>query len=174
MPKDSRSLRAMASNSGYSFQLLNAVIEVNDLQPRGAVQRLKTELGFLRDKRVALLGMIFRPSTEDMREAPSTVLASRLLAEGAALTCWGPLARPAGAEPWNQAERQPSVLEALTDADAPMITTEWHDHLDTDGAAARSPMRTSVLFDGRNLLDPHTLAQLGFGCRSLGRATVRP
>ncbi|MEU9477729.1 UDP-glucose/GDP-mannose dehydrogenase family protein [Streptomyces sp. NPDC048191] len=173
-PKDSRALRAMASNSGYSFQLLNAVIEVNDLQPRRAVQRLKTELGTLRDKRVALLGMTFKPGTDDMREAPSTVLASRLLAEGATLTCWDPMARPADTAPWNQAERRPSVLEALTGADAAVIVTEWRDLLDTDWAAARSLMCTPVLFDGRNLLDPYTLGQLGYTCMSVGRATIRP
>ncbi|MER6730897.1 UDP-glucose dehydrogenase family protein [Streptomyces puniciscabiei] len=173
-PKDSRALRAMASNSGYSFQLLNAVIEVNDLQPRRAVQRLKSELGTLRDKRIALLGMTFKPGTDDMREAPSTVMASRLLAEGAALTCWDPMARPADTAPWNQAERRPTVLEALTGADAAVIVTEWHDLLDTDWAAARSLMRTPVLFDGRNLLDPDTLGRFGYTCMSVGRATVRP
>ncbi|MGW7823406.1 UDP-glucose dehydrogenase family protein [Streptomyces puniciscabiei] len=173
-PKDSRALRAMASNSGYSFQLLNAVIEVNDLQPRRAVQRLKSELGTLRDKRIAMLGMTFKPGTDDMREAPSTVVASRLLAEGAALTCWDPMARPADTAPWNQAERRTTVLEALTGADAAVIVTEWHDLLDTDWAAARSLMRTPVLFDGRNLLDPDTLGRFGYTCMSVGRATVRP
>ncbi|AKJ13289.1 nucleotide sugar dehydrogenase [Streptomyces incarnatus] len=173
-PKDSRALRAMASNSGYSFQLLNAVIEVNDLQPRRAVQRLKSELGTLRDKRIALLGMTFKPGTDDMREAPSTVMASRLLAEGADLTCWDPMARPADTAPWNQAERRPTVLEALTGADAAVIVTEWHDLLDTDWAAARSLMRTPVLFDGRNVLDPDTLGRFGYTCMSVGRATVRP
>lgn len=173
-PKDSRALRAMASNSGYSFQLLNAVIEVNDLQPRRAVQRLKAELGTLRDKRVALLGMTFKPGTDDMREAPSTVLASRLVAEGATLTCWDPMARPADTEPWNRAERRPTVPEALTGADAAVIVTEWRDLLDTDWAAVRSLMRTPVLFDGRNLLDPDALGRSGYTCMSVGRATVRP
>ncbi|MEU5635486.1 UDP-glucose dehydrogenase family protein [Streptomyces rishiriensis] len=173
-PKDSRALRAMASNSGYSFQLLNAVIEVNDLQPRRAVQRLKTELGTLRDKRIALLGMTFKAGTDDMREAPSTVLASRLLAEGAALTCWDPMARPADTQPWNQAERRSTVTAALTDADAAIVVTEWPQLHDTDWAEARPLMRTPVLFDGRNLLDPEAMADAGYTLLSVGRATARP
>ncbi|MFI9780593.1 hypothetical protein ACIHCV_39000 [Streptomyces sp. NPDC051956] len=78
-PKDSRALRALAVNSGYPFQLLTAAIEVNELQPRRAVQRLKTELGQLKNRTIALLGMTFKPGTDDMREAPSTIIASRLL-----------------------------------------------------------------------------------------------
>ncbi|MFF0000038.1 UDP-glucose dehydrogenase family protein [Streptomyces avermitilis] len=173
-PKDSRALRAMASNTGYSFQLLNSVIEVNDLQPRRAVQRLKTELGTLRNRRIALLGMTFKPGTDDMREAPSTVLASRLLAEGATLTCWDPLTRPAPTEPWALAERHPTVAQALTGTDAAVIVTEWPQLLDTDWKTARDLMRTPLLFDGRNMLDPTEFAQAGYTVMSIGRATARP
>ncbi|GHA09378.1 UDP-glucose dehydrogenase family protein [Streptomyces echinoruber] len=173
-PKDSRALRAMASNTGYSFQLLNAVIEVNDLQPRRAVQRLKTELGTLAQRRVALLGMTFKPGTDDMREAPSTVLACRLLAEGALLTCWDPMARPADAAPWNAVERRPTVVEALAGADAAIVVTEWPQLHDVDWEQARSAMRNPLLFDGRNMFDPHALARAGYTCMSVGRATVRP
>ncbi|WP_055492165.1 UDP-glucose/GDP-mannose dehydrogenase family protein [Streptomyces sp. TP-A0356] len=173
-PKDSRALRAMASNTGYSFQLLNAVIEVNDLQPRRAVQRLKAELGTLNQRRIALLGMTFKPGTDDMREAPSTVLASRLLAEGATLTCWDPVARPADAAPWNAAERHPTVAEAVTHADAAVLVTEWPELREVDWEAVRDLMRTPLLFDGRNTLDPAALARVGFICMSVGRATARP
>ncbi|MEU1455253.1 UDP-glucose dehydrogenase family protein [Streptomyces avermitilis] len=173
-PKDSRALCAMASNTGYSFQLLNSVIEVNDLQPRRAVQRLKTELGTLRNQRIALLGMTFKPGTDDMREAPSTVLASRLLAEGATLTCWDPMARPAPTEPWALAERHSTVAQALTGADAAVIVTEWPQLFDTDWNTARDLMRTPLLFDGRNMLDPTEFARAGYTVMSIGRATARP
>ena len=79
-PKDSLALKQLAANSGYHFQLLSAVIEVNELQKRRVVQKLQKHLGKLRGKRVALLGLAFKPNTDDMREAPSLVLASRLLA----------------------------------------------------------------------------------------------
>ncbi|MFK0020285.1 UDP binding domain-containing protein [Streptomyces sp. NPDC090798] len=108
------------------------------------------------------------------REAPSTVLASRLLAEGAVLTCWDPMAHPANVQPWNQAERRSTVSAALTGADAAIIVTEWPQLLDTDWAAAQQLMRTAVLLDGRNLLNPHDMAHAGYTCLSVGRATHRP
>ena len=91
-PKDSLALKQLASNSGYHFQLLSAVIEVNELQKRRVIAKLKRHLGALRGKKVALLGLAFKPDTDDMREAPSIVLASRLLAEGADVRAWDPVA----------------------------------------------------------------------------------
>ena len=91
-PKDSLALKQLASNSGYHFQLLSAVIEVNELQKRRVIAKLKRHLGSLRGKKVALLGLAFKPDTDDMREAPSIVLASRLLAEGADVRAWDPVA----------------------------------------------------------------------------------
>ena len=93
-PKDSLALKQLASNSGYHFQLLSAVIEVNELQKRRVIQKLQKHLGKLRGKKVALLGLAFKAGTDDMREAPSLVLASRLLAEGAEVRAWDPVARP--------------------------------------------------------------------------------
>ena len=90
-PKDSLALKQLAANSGYHFQLLNAVIEVNELQKRRVIGKLHRHLGSLRDKRVALLGLAFKPHTDDMREAPSLVLAGRLLAEGADVRAWDPI-----------------------------------------------------------------------------------
>ncbi|MER6402032.1 UDP-glucose/GDP-mannose dehydrogenase family protein [Streptomyces viridosporus] len=169
-PKDTRALRAMASNSGYPFQLLNAVIEVNELQPRRAVQRLKEELGGLRGRRVALLGLTFKPGTDDMREAPSAVIASRLLAEGAEVTGWDPMGRPGPVEPWTSVTRHASPLEAVTGADAAIVVTEWPELRAADWPTAARRMRRPLLFDGRNLLDPATLSQAGFTYMSVGRA----
>ncbi len=90
-PKDSLALKQLAANSGYHFQLLNAVIEVNELQKRRVIGKLHRHLGSLRDRRVALLGLAFKPHTDDMREAPSLVLAGRLLAEGADVRAWDPI-----------------------------------------------------------------------------------
>lgn len=175
-PKDSRALRAMASNSGYPFQLLNAVIQVNELQPRRAVQRLKAELNGLKGRRVALLGMTFKPATDDMREAPSTTLAARLLAEGATVTCWDPMAphTTAQQDPWSATTRHPDPLAALADADAAILVTEWPELTDVDWPAATRTMRTPLLLDGRNLLDPAALLAAGFTHMGVGRATRRP
>ena len=90
-PKDSLALKQLAANSGYHFQLLNAVIEVNELQKRRVIGKLERHLGKLRGKRVALLGLAFKAGTDDTREAPSLVLASRLIAEGAEVRAWDPV-----------------------------------------------------------------------------------
>jgi UDPglucose 6-dehydrogenase len=172
-PKDSRALRAMASNSGYHFQLLTSVIEVNELQPRRAVQRLKSELGGLRGRTIALLGMTFKAGTDDMREAPSTILASRLLAEGASVRCWDPLARPGDVEPWTSTERHHTPLDALDGADAALVVTEWPELANVPWEKAAAAMRRPVVFDGRNMLNPQQMTDHGFTYMSVGRETFR-
>ncbi|MFB7500402.1 UDP-glucose dehydrogenase family protein [Streptomyces sp. NPDC056161] len=173
-PKDSRALRAMASNSGQPFQLLSTVIEVNDLQPRRAIARLKEELGGLRGRRIALLGLTFKAGTDDMREAPSRIIASRLVSEGAELTGWDPMARLRPEAPWDRLERTETVIEAVTGCDAAIIVTEWPMLAEVDWASAATAMKTPLLFDGRNLLDPQHLRRCGFTCMGVGRATIRP
>ncbi|MER6520020.1 UDP-glucose/GDP-mannose dehydrogenase family protein [Streptomyces sp. NPDC001553] len=168
-PKDSEALRQMASNTGFHPQLLTAVINVNNIQKRRAIQHLKDELGDLAGKNIALLGMAFKPGTDDMREAPSTVLASRLLAEGAHVRSWDPLARPAADEPWDSVTRSATPQHALADADAAVIVTEWPELAEVDWTEAHGLMRTPVMFDGRNLLDPARLREIGFRYTSVGR-----
>ncbi|WP_335980347.1 UDP-glucose dehydrogenase family protein [Streptomyces sp. CA2R106] len=169
-PKDSLALKQMAGNSGYTPQLLSAVIEVNDLQRRRAVQRLKTALGGLAGARVAVLGVTFKPGTDDMREAPSTVVAARLLAEGAEVRYWDPVAVPADAHPWSSCTRMATPAAAADGADAAIVVTQWPQLLDVDWAAVRPAMRRPVLLDGRNLLDPGTMVRLGFSYMAVGRA----
>lgn len=168
-PKDSEALRQLASNTGYHLQLLSAVIEVNNLQKRRAIQKLQDELGTLTGKRVALLGLTFKPGTDDMREAPSTVLAARLLAEGAEVRCWDPMARPPAAEPWSSTTRHETPELAVEGADAAIVVTEWPQLREADWAHAAAVMRRPVLFDGRNLLDPAAMRALGFTYMSVGR-----
>ncbi|MBO0883436.1 MAG: UDP-glucose/GDP-mannose dehydrogenase family protein, partial [Mycobacterium sp.] len=168
-PKDSLALKQLASNSGYHFQLLNAVIEVNELQKRRAIGRLKEALGSLENTRIALLGLTFKPGTDDMREAPSTVLAFRLLAEGAQVRCWDPLARLDDVEPWTQTSRHSSPMEALAGADAAIVVTEWPQLHEVSWAQARRVMRHAVVFDGRNMFDPGKLESAGFTYLGVGR-----
>src|SRR4051794_10396333 len=122
-PKDVSALKQLAGNSGYHFQLLSAVIEVNELQKRRVVQKLKKHLGTLRGKRIALLGLAFKPGTDDLREAPSLVLASRLLAEGADVRGWDPVADASAL--LQGATLCETVLEAVDGADAAVVVTEW-------------------------------------------------
>ena len=169
-PKDSLALKQLAANSGYNFQLLNAVIEVNELQKRRVIGKLERRLGPLRNKRIALLGLAFKPGTDDMREAPSLVLAGRLLSEGADVTAWDPVAN--GAAHLHGVELAGSALEALDGADAAVIVTEWPELRELDWEEAGGRMRNRVIVDGRNLLDPDAMRALGFAYEGIGRAVV--
>ena len=166
-PKDSLALKQLAANSGYNFQLLNAVIEVNELQKRRVIGKLERRLGPLRGKRVALLGLAFKPGTDDMREAPSLVLAGRLLSEGADVTAWDPVAN--GAAHLHGVEIAETALDALAGADAAVVVTEWPELRELDWAAAAKSMRSTVIVDGRNLLDPDEMRSLGFAYEGIGR-----
>jgi UDPglucose 6-dehydrogenase len=166
-PKDISFLKLLAGNSGYHFQLLNAVIEVNELQKRRVVTKLYKHLGTLRRKRVAVLGLAFKANTDDMREAPSRVLAARLLAEGAEVTAWDPVVD--ATELLTGITSAESAFDALDGADAAVIVTEWPELRELDWAAARSLMRTPLVIDGRNHLDPEELRRLGFVYEGVGR-----
>jgi UDPglucose 6-dehydrogenase len=166
-PKDSLALKQLASNSGYHFQLLAAVIEVNELQKRRVVQKLQKHLGKLRGRKVALLGLAFKAGTDDMREAPSIVLASRLLAEGAEVRAWDPVARPG--ELMTGAVFCETVLEAVTGADAAVIVTEWDELRGLASAEVRAAMANPLVIDGRNLLDPDETRAAGFAYEGIGR-----
>ena len=167
-PKDGVALKQLASNSGYHFQLLNAVIEVNELQKRRVVGKLEKHLGKLGGKTIALLGLAFKPNTDDLREAPSLVLASRLLAEGAEVSAWDPVA---DASSLLQGVRFcDGVLEAVTDADAAVIVTEWDELRSLASEEVRSAMRRPLIVDGRNLLDPEETRSAGFTYEGVGRA----
>jgi len=167
-PKDSLALKQLAANSGYHFQLLNAVIEVNELQKRRVIGKLQQHLGSLRGKTVALLGLAFKPNTDDIREAPSLVLAGRLVAEGAEVRAWDPVADGAAALP--QATICADPLEALDGADAAVLVTEWPQLAQLDWSEAAKRMRNPLLIDGRNMLDPAELRAAGFTYDGIGRA----
>ncbi len=165
-PKDSLALKQLAANSGYHFQLLTAVIEVNELQKRRVIQKLQKHLGRLRGKTVALLGLAFKPNTDDTREAPSLVLASRLLAEGAEVRGWDPIARPE----LQGVQFCATPLEAVQAADAAVIVTEWPQLAELASEEVRAAMRHPLIIDGRNLLDPDVVRAAGFAYEGIGRA----
>jgi UDPglucose 6-dehydrogenase len=169
-PKDSLALKQLASNSGYHFQLLNAVIEVNELQKRRVINKLKKHLGSLRGQTIALLGLAFKPNTDDMREAPSIVLASRLLAEGADVRAWDPVAD--ASDILQGVTFCDSPLEAVTGADAAVIVTEWPQLRDVATAETRDAMRRAIIVDGRNLLDANAARAVGFAYEGIGRPTT--
>ena len=166
-PKDSLALKQLASNSGYHFQLLSAVIEVNELQKRRVIGKLKRHLGSLEGKTVALLGLAFKANTDDMREAPSIVLASRLLAEGAEVRAWDPVAD--GRKLPKGVDVVDSIEDAVRGADAAVIVTEWEQLKSLARPEIRDLMASPLIVDGRNLLDPEETRNAGFTYDGIGR-----
>jgi UDPglucose 6-dehydrogenase len=173
-PKDVSALKMLAGNTGYHFQLLNAVIEVNELQKRRVVQKLLGHLGSLVGKRVALLGLAFKPQTDDMREASSLVLAARLQGEGAEVVAYDPVAAEAARDLLDGVELRESALAALDGADAAVLVTEWAEFSELDWSEAASRMARPLLIDGRNFLDAKELASAGFEYEGIGRAVDAP
>jgi len=165
-PKDVTSLKQLAGNSGYQFMLLHAVWEVNELQKRRVVQKLQKHLGPLRGKTIALLGLAFKPNTDDMRETPSRVVAYRLLSEGADVRAWDPVAHP---DDLHGIELCDTVLDAVRNADAAVIVTEWPELASLATAEVRDVMARPLIVDGRNLLDPVATRAAGFLYEGIGR-----
>ena len=169
-PKDVSALKHLAGNTGYHFQLLNAVIEVNELQKRRVVAKLQKHLGPLPGKTVTLLGLAFKPDTDDMREASSLVLAARLQAEGARVRAYDPVAEEQARELMPTVDFAGSALEALDGADAVVLVTEWAEFAELDWAAAAQRMNGRLLVDGRNALDPATMRAAGLTYEGIGRS----
>jgi UDPglucose 6-dehydrogenase len=169
-PKDVSALKMLAGNSGYHFQLLGAVIEVNELQKRRVVGKLQKHLGSLAGKRIVLLGLAFKPDTDDMREASSLVLAARLQGEGATVVAYDPVAVDAAQGLLDGVEFSASALAALEGADAAVLVTEWPEFAGLDWAAAAERMAHPLLVDGRNFLDPKALRNSGFEYEGIGRS----
>jgi UDPglucose 6-dehydrogenase len=169
LPKDVAALKQLAGNSGYHFQLLTAVIEVNELQKRRVIGKLEKHLGSLRGKTIALLGLAFKPNTNDMRHAASLVLAARLLSEGARVKGWDPVAIEAARPLLTGVELHEDLLEALEGADAAVIVTEWDAVREFPYEQAAQAMRRPVLVDGRNVLDPGEARASRFAYESIGR-----
>ncbi|HVL94528.1 MAG TPA: UDP-glucose/GDP-mannose dehydrogenase family protein [Solirubrobacteraceae bacterium] len=171
-PKDVTALKQLAGNSGYHFQLLNSVIEVNELQKRRVMQKLQKHLGPLVGKRIAMLGLAFKPNTDDMREASSLVLSARLLSDGAEITAYDPVAEDEARKLIQGVEFADSALGAIEGADAVVLVTEWPEFADLDFAAVAETMRGSLIVDGRNFLDPAKVRAAGLSYEGIGRPTV--
>ncbi|MEO7198568.1 MAG: UDP-glucose/GDP-mannose dehydrogenase family protein [Solirubrobacterales bacterium] len=168
-PKDVSALKQLAGNSGYHFQLLTSVIEVNELQKRRAIGKLTKHLGSLVGKRIALLGLAFKANTDDMREASSLVLAARLQGEGASVAAYDPVAAESAAEMLPSVVMCETVEEAFDDADAVILVTEWAQFAELDWEALSQRMANPLIVDGRNFLDPAALRAAGFTYEGIGR-----
>ncbi len=170
--KDVSALKMLAANSGYHFQLLNSVIEVNELQKRRVMAKLSKHLDSLVDKRVALLGLAFKPDTDDMRGASSLVLAARLEGESANVVAYDPVAESAAAPLLPTVEMTGSAMDALEGADAAVLVTEWPEFAELDWAEVAKRMKSPLLVDGRNFLDADVVRAAGLTYESIGRPSA--
>ena len=168
-PKDVSALKQLAGNSGYHFQLLTAVIEVNELQKRRVMNKLQKHLGSLVGRNIALLGLAFKANTDDMREASSLVLAARLAADGAVVSAYDPVAEEQARKLMVGVQFADSALEALEGADAAVLVTEWPEFAELDWREVGERMRGRLLVDGRDFLDPEAVQAAGFAYECIGR-----
>src|SRR3954451_1819401 len=170
-PKDVQALKQLAGNTGYHFQLLTAVIEVNELQKRRTIGKLQKHLGSLVGKEIALLGLAFKPNTDDMREASSLVLSARLSGEGADVRAYDPVAEDEARKLiLRGVDFKASAAETAEGADALVLVTEWPEFAELDLAAIARSMRGNVVIDGRNFLDPERVRAAGLVYEGVGRS----
>ena len=160
-PKDVSALKQLAGNSGYHFQLLTAVIEVNELQKH---------LGTLVGKTIALLGLAFKAHTDDMREASSLVLAARLQADGARVRAYDPVAEDEARKMMTGVEFADSALVAVAGADAIVIVTEWPEFAELDWDEVAEHTTGRIVIDGRNFIDGDAVRAAGFAYEGIGRS----
>jgi UDPglucose 6-dehydrogenase len=168
-PKDVTALKQLAGNSGYHFQLLNAVIEVNEPQKRRVMSKLHKHLGSLVGKRVALLGLAFKPNTDDMREATSLVLSARLQADGASVVAYDPVAEEEARKLIGGIDFAPSATDCVAGADAVVLVTEWSEFKELDWGAVAQQMGGTLVIDGRNALDADAVRAAGLVYEGIGR-----
>ena len=170
-PKDTRALIRFAADHKYDVRMLKAVEEVNAAQKKRLLGKMEKHFGSVKGLRIGIWGLAFKPRTDDMREAPSIDLINALLAAGAKVHAFDPVAEPTARRIFgSRISLAESSYDAAAGADALAIVTEWNEFREPDFARIRKMMRQPVIFDGRNLYTPAQMKALGFTYYSIGRA----
>jgi len=168
-PKDVKALAAIAELYDYHPELLHAVMEINRDMGLLAVEEVRECLGTLRGQVVGLLGLAFKPNTDDLREAPTLDIARRLLAKGAQVRAYDPAAISRAKELLPDVEYRKNAYAVARGADALLLVTEWNEFRQLDMTRIKRSMRRPILVDGRNIYDPLKMRELGFVYRGMGR-----
>jgi UDPglucose 6-dehydrogenase len=169
-PKDVKALAAIAEKYSYHPELLHAVMDINRDQRMLAVEKLRECLGSLRDQVVGLLGLAFKPNTDDMREAPSIDIARELIKKGATVRAYDPAAIEKAKRILPEIDYRRNAQAVAKGADAIIVVTEWNEFKQLDLARLKRSMRRPVVVDGRNIYDPAEMRRLGFVYRGIGRS----
>ena len=175
-PKDIAAFITISERLGTPFNLLKEVQRINNAQKERFLKTIRETLWVLREKRIAVWGLTFKPDTDDVRSSVAIELVTHLLRQGARVVTYDPkgMQKARAIKAIADAEFASSALEAVTDAEALVVATEWREFANVDLAVVKEKMRTPMVFDGRNLLDPETMRRLGFHYYSIGRASVKP
>jgi len=168
-PKDVKALAYMAAEKGRHPQLLQAVMDINDDRRPVSVNRLQEMVGDLQGKKIGLLGLSFKPNTDDMREAPSIEIARALVSRGALVKAYDPVAMDVASELLPEIEMLPDPYTLAEGCDALMIITEWNEFKQLDLLRVHALMRHPVILDGRNIYNPEQMKKFGFYYRGFGR-----
>jgi UDPglucose 6-dehydrogenase len=172
-PKDTEALKAIATSTGYDFKIIESVIEINHRQRMLIVDKLVQAFGELKGKHIAVLGLAFKPNTDDMRYAPSLDIIPVLQAMGATVKAYDPVAIPEASKQLPpETEYGANVYETIRGADACVILTEWNDIKGLDLTRARDLLKKPVIIDGRNCFELGEMELLGYTYYSIGRPVV--
>ncbi|MEY2576730.1 MAG: UDPglucose 6-dehydrogenase [Verrucomicrobiota bacterium] len=175
-PKDIAAFITICDQLGVPFTLLKEVQRINADQKNRFLKAIRETLWVLRDKKIAVWGLAFKPNTDDLRSSVAIDLVADMLKEKAHVTVYDPKAMEKAheVEAIAGAKFASSALEAAEGAEALIIATEWSEFANVDLEEVKKKMTTPIVFDGRNLFDPETMAKLGFHYHSIGRASVKP
>lgn len=168
-PKDVEAFYKLAQEVGYDFTLLKEIQKINQNQKDKFLQKLQEELWIFKDKTIGILGISFKPDTDDIRESPSIYIMKKLLENGAHIKAYDPKAMENAKKVLPNVEYCNTPYEVAHNADALLIITEWEEFKNLDYAKIKQLMRQSVVLDGRNILNPEQIRKLGFIYRSIGR-----
>jgi UDPglucose 6-dehydrogenase len=168
-PKDVLALYHMAASAGCHPQLLQAVMDINSDARKRFVKKVETVLGTLEERLIGVLGLSFKPNTDDMREAPSVDIINALLKKGARVKAYDPVAMPRAEEILPTVTFTATAYDVAKDADALLLVTEWNEFKQLDWHRIKRYMRQPVVIDGRNLYDPREMRNLGFIYWGVGR-----
>jgi UDPglucose 6-dehydrogenase len=169
LPKDLQAFVHLAERSGVDFSMLREVEKINKQRIDRCIEKLRSALWVVRGKQIAVLGLAFKPNTDDIRFAPAIDLVNRLLSEGAHVRAFDPQAMEKSRATLPQIEYANSAYDAARDADALLIATEWDEFRTLDWARIREVVARPLIIDGRNLLAPREVRSLGFEYRAFGR-----
>lgn len=168
-PKDTSALMAISIEAGVPLTILEAVAKVNETQVHWFIEKMTRALGSLEGKHIAILGLTFKPNTDDIREAISLKLIARLLSQHVVISAYDPKGIDAVKKIFPQVRYTDGPLEALNGVDATILVTEWEEIVQLDWRAARKRVRQPFLFDGRNVLNPKKMEESGFWYEGVGR-----